>query len=81
MQTTIDGAGRVVIPKAMRDELGLGRGGTVAITVRDGRIEIEAALVAMRVAETDAGPVIESDAGLPSLGAEEVRARLERVRP
>jgi len=33
MLTTIDAAGRIVVPKAMRDELGLTAGSTVDISV------------------------------------------------
>ncbi len=32
MQTTIDSAGRVVVPKALRDELGLTPGSTIDIS-------------------------------------------------
>ncbi|HWH30739.1 MAG TPA: AbrB/MazE/SpoVT family DNA-binding domain-containing protein [Mycobacteriales bacterium] len=32
MQTTIDAAGRIVVPKALRDELGLKPGSTVDIS-------------------------------------------------
>lgn len=32
MQTTIDGAGRIVVPKALRDLLGLGPGATVDVS-------------------------------------------------
>ncbi len=80
MQTTIDRAGRVVIPKALRDELGLGEGGDIVVTARDGRIEIEPVTVAMRVITTDSGPVIEPDVALPPLRTEEVQATLDRVR-
>jgi AbrB family looped-hinge helix DNA binding protein len=41
VRTTIDGTGRLVIPKAIRDRLGLHGNEQVEITERDGRIEIE----------------------------------------
>jgi len=42
MRITIDGAGRIVVPKALRDPLGLNAGQALEIGVRDGRLEIEA---------------------------------------
>ncbi len=41
MTTTIDSAGRVVIPKALRDQAGLSPGTAIEIQVRDGHVEIE----------------------------------------
>ncbi|MHA6621533.1 AbrB/MazE/SpoVT family DNA-binding domain-containing protein [Pseudonocardia sp. DLS-67] len=41
MRTTIDGAGRVVIPKQLRQAASLEPGQELEITERDGRIEIE----------------------------------------
>lgn len=41
MRTTIDKAGRVVIPKKIRDAAGLQPGMTLDVQCRDGRIEIE----------------------------------------
>gem|GEM_PF-2052075 len=41
--TTIDKAGRVVIPKAIRDAAGLDEGREITVALRDGRVEIEAA--------------------------------------
>jgi len=41
MKSTIDKAGRIVIPKAIRDEAGLTPGGQVEVRCIHGRIEIE----------------------------------------
>ncbi len=81
MRTTIDGAGRLVVPKALRDALGLRAGDEVFVRVRDGRLEIEPAPVAMRLEVSDGGgarAVPEVD--LPPLTAEQVREALEHTR-
>lgn len=41
MKTTIDTAGRLVIPKTIRREAGLEPGTSLEVRWRDGRIEIE----------------------------------------
>jgi AbrB family looped-hinge helix DNA binding protein len=82
MKTTIDGAGRLVIPKALRDAAGLRPGTELEISERDGRIQVEVASRSMRLIERDgflAAEVEGDDA--PPLSVEEVRAVLERVRP
>jgi AbrB family looped-hinge helix DNA binding protein len=38
MITTIDAAGRVVVPKSMRERLGLGPGVLIELRERDGRL-------------------------------------------
>jgi AbrB family looped-hinge helix DNA binding protein len=76
----MDGAGGVVIPKSIREELGLGQGGSVAVNVRDGRIEIEPVPVAMRLVDRGDGPVFAAEAEMPALSAEDVRSTLERLR-
>ena len=43
MQTTIDDAGRLIIPKEIRAQAGLTPGAALDIRWRDGRIEIEPA--------------------------------------
>lgn len=39
-RTTLDSAGRLVLPKAVRDEAGILPGMTLQVTVQEGRIEI-----------------------------------------
>jgi len=80
MKTTIDSAGRIVIPKALRDELDLGAGGDVEVEVRDGCIEITVPPTPMRLERRGGGVVAVADREMPPLGPEEVRATLERVR-
>ncbi len=48
MRTTIDRAGRVVVPKAIRERLQLGPGALVGITERERFLELAAAPVAGR---------------------------------
>ncbi len=49
MRTTIDGAGRVVVPKALRQAVGLHEGAEVEIRATDGRIEMEPAPLEVRL--------------------------------
>jgi AbrB family looped-hinge helix DNA binding protein len=48
MKTTIDGAGRVVVPKPLRQAIGLQAGSEVEIRASDGRIEMEPAPLEVR---------------------------------
>lgn len=80
MRTTIDKAGRIVVPKPMRDALGLTGGETVEISARDGRLEVDIAPVAMRLVDQDGAPVAIPAEPLPPLSAELVREVLERAR-
>ena len=80
MRTTIDGAGRVVIPKAIRDELGLGGGQEIDIVLRDGRVEIEAVPTPMRLVRERGRVVIRPERPLPPLTREQVRETLDRIR-
>lgn len=57
MKTTIDRAGRIVVPKPIRERLRLLDGGLVEITERDGVIEIVPLCVPVRIVETAEGPV------------------------
>lgn len=80
MRTTIDSAGRIVVPKAVRDALGLGPGQELEITARDGRIEIDAPPVKMRLEDRDGLAVAVPDEPLPTLTSGQVREALERTR-
>lgn len=80
MRSAIDSAGRVVIPKALRDALGLSAGQPLEISERDGRLEIVPAPTPMRLVDTDDGVVAVADADMPPLTAELVRETLERTR-
>lgn len=76
IQTTIDSAGRLVLPKIVRDEAGILPGMALRVRVQDGRIEIEP--VAREVRIVQKGPLriaVPVEEG-PSLTEEAV----ERVR-
>ena len=80
MRTTIDKAGRVVVPKAMRDELGLNGGSEVEIVLADGRIEIEPVPTPVRLVRRHGRLVAVADREMPPLTAEMVRETLEKIR-
>ena len=80
MRSAIDSAGRIVIPKSLRDHLGIGRGRAVEISERDGRIEIEPLSTPMSLVSRRGKPVAVPQGRLPALTDEIVRATLERTR-
>lgn len=80
MKATLDSAGRLVVPKALRQALGLKPGQPLEIRAGDGRLEIEIAPTPMRLRKRGKGVVAVPDEVLPVLTAEQVRETLERVR-
>lgn len=81
MRTTIDAAGRVVIPKQLRQAAALEAGQELEIVERDGRIEIEPVSVTVRLRERDGFLAAESDADeTATLTADGVRDLVERTR-
>ena len=80
MRTTIDSAGRVVIPKAVRDQANLTAGAEIDVEFRDGRIEIAPAAVPMRLSGRRSSAVVEAEGKMAVLTADEVRDALDRTR-
>lgn len=80
MKATIDAAGRIVVPKALRLALGLKPGQPLEIRAGEGRLEIEIAATPMRLHKRGKGMVAVPAEALPRLTAELVRETLERVR-
>ena len=80
MKATIDAAGRIVVPKPLREALGLEPGQPLEIRAVDGRLEIEIVPTPMRLTKRGKGVVAIPETELPALTAEQVRDALERVR-
>jgi AbrB family looped-hinge helix DNA binding protein len=80
MITTIDSAGRVVVPKALREALDLKPGQPLEIRAGDGRLEIEIAPTPLELKKRGKGVVAVPLADLPKLTADKVRETLERIR-
>jgi AbrB family looped-hinge helix DNA binding protein len=80
MKSTIDRAGRVVIPKELRERLELRAGTGLEIRERDGLIEIEPTSTPMRLHRRGALRVAVPEQPLPPLTDEIVRETLERMR-
>lgn len=77
---TIDRAGRIVVPKALRDRLHLEPGQSLRANVRDGRLELEPEPVDARLVEVDGVLVITPDEPVPPLTREGVRDLMEELR-
>lgn len=83
MTTTIDAAGRIVVPKAMREQAGLSPGTRVEVRCHDGVVEIEPAALPVRLRRRGTLLVAVPDRSVPPLtGAivERTRRRMRRER-
>jgi AbrB family looped-hinge helix DNA binding protein len=80
MRVTIDHAGRVVVPKRLREELQLQAGVVLEIRAREGRLELEPVAAPMRLVRRGKGLVATTDQPLPRISADDVRAVVESQR-
>ncbi len=80
MRTTIDRAGRLVIPKAIRDELGVSDGGDIDIDLVDGVAVLSPPTVPKRVERRDGRVVIVAEGDVPALTDDIVRHTIEDTR-
>jgi AbrB family looped-hinge helix DNA binding protein len=78
MRTTIDAAGRLVVPKPIRDELGFSANAELELHAVDGRLEVTVP-PRVRVEEGPRGLRVMTD-GDEHLTAEQVRDLMERGR-
>lgn len=80
MRVPIDGVGRLVVPKALRDELGVHGPTDLEMTAIDGRLELTVADVPARVEDRDGFPVIATDEPVATMSIAEAAAAIERAR-
>jgi AbrB family looped-hinge helix DNA binding protein len=80
MKARIDKAGRVVLPKPIRDELGLIAGRAIEVYVEDGRAIIEPAVVNWHVERRGRLSVLVPDGPVPQLTDAELRDALDEGR-
>ena len=80
MKSSIDSAGRIVVPKTLRLALDLKPGQPLEIRAGDGRLEIEVVATPLRLRKRGKGVVAVPLKPLPKLTADQVRETLERIR-
>ncbi len=76
----MDSAGRVVIPKSLREAIGLGDGGEIEIQLVDGALLVAPPTVRKRIEEHDGRATIVAEQELPPLPDQVVRDVLDAIR-
>ena len=79
-RVTIDRAGRVVVPKALRDQLGITPGQPLEARVTDGHLEIAPQPLQVQLVEQDGLLIITTTETIPPLTSQSVRDVLDSVR-
>ena len=77
---TMDRAGRIVVPKALRDELAVEPGQPLRAQVRDGRLEIEPQEVQAELVDRNGVLVIVPTEPVPALTRDQLRSLMEDLR-
>ena len=80
MKTTIDRAGRLVVPKRIREAAGILPGSELTIRVADGRIEIEPVALEVRLVKRGSLTVAVPVTRVAPLTPETVGQTLDRLR-
>ncbi|WP_313676388.1 AbrB/MazE/SpoVT family DNA-binding domain-containing protein [Mycolicibacterium sp.] len=80
MYATIDAGGRVVVPKDVRERLGLRPGSRIALREVEGHLEISPATTPVRLEDREGALVAVADTDLPVLTAAQVRDAVEATR-
>jgi AbrB family looped-hinge helix DNA binding protein len=79
MASTIDNAGRVVIPKAIREAAGLKPGSPLKIDYRDGRVQIERKSARVRLVRKGS-VLVASISGVPKMSVDETNEWIRKSR-
>lgn len=80
MQITVDAAGRVVIPKQIRDRLGLGPGSALELDEWGDHLELRPAGRDVWIDRSGDRPVARTTADAPGLSGQDVRELTDRLR-
>jgi bifunctional DNA-binding transcriptional regulator/antitoxin component of YhaV-PrlF toxin-antitoxin module len=80
MKVAIDAVGRLVVPKALRSELGITGAAELEAVARDGVIELAVSDVPARIENLAGEPTIVTDSAIEPLTVEDVRAAIDRAR-
>jgi len=80
MRVAIDGAGRIVVPKPMRDRLGLRGPSELEVVEEEGRIVLSLVAGTVELVDRDGLLVAERSGDVAPLDAEVVRDLVERQR-
>jgi AbrB family looped-hinge helix DNA binding protein len=80
MVTTIDKAGRIVVPKQLREQLKFRPGQKLELSAVDGRLEVGHPTTPIHLEEREGRLVAVADRPMPVLTQEMVRETLEQIR-
>ena len=80
MITTMDAAGRLVLPKAVRDRAQLAPGVPIEVRVVDGHVELEPAPAAVSIVKRGTLRIAEPADAVPALTQTLVDATLDQLR-